>query len=167
MITSKQYRKITNNDELKKSKTKLRKKFNKYIVLRDLTKNETTGEIFGFCIACGKKIEVNLFGDKSIANGRQMHASHYFNTDKYPGLEFCEENVHLSCGKCNSPYGLHGNKEHYQPNLVKKLGKKKYDYLIQKSKQVIKLDILEVDRMIFEYGDKVIIEARRLGIKHY
>ena len=163
----KDYKKISNPVELRNLKTKLKKKFNKYIVLRDLTKNEDTGEISGTCIACQKKIEVNLFSDRSIANGRQINASHFFNTDKYPGLEFYEDNLHASCSRCNSPYGLHGNKEHYQVNLLLKIGEERYNKLLRLSKTVIRPDILLIDKMIIEYGEKVKTEAKRLGIKHY
>lgn len=163
----KDYKKIKNPDALKKAKIKLRKKFNKYIVLRDLNLNEETNEIYGNCIACGKRINVTLFSDKSIANGRTMHASHFLNTDKYPGLEFYEDNVHLSCAKCNSPYGLHGNKEHYQPNLIKKIGEERYEELIKLSKSVLKLSILDIELIESIIKIKLKDEAKRLNIKHY
>lgn len=180
-MTIKEYKKINNDRELEKSKKKLKTIYNLYIRLRDLsvaedlprdptdkTANPTLSiykRIIGTCIACGKTIEVDLFSDGSIMNGRQLHCSHFFNTDKYPNIEFHEDNTHLSCAKCNSPYGLHGNKEHYQPNLIKKIGKKRYEELVLAKNTIKKLGILEIDRMIFEYKDKARLEAKRLGIK--
>lgn len=183
-ITIKQYKKILNTDELGKSKKTLRRWFNLFIRLRDLSNaglptpatSKTTldtvmpataiyGRITGKCIACGKIIELELFQDGSIMNGRSLHASHFFNTDKYPNIEFYEDNVHLSCARCNSPYGLHGNKEHYQTNLIKKIRKKGYEALILAKNTTQKLNILDIDRMIFEYKDKSKIQANRLGIK--
>lgn len=178
------YKKLNNDKELKKSKKKLRTVFNLFIRLRDFsverlptssaynltnsTANTTEnvyGRITGKCIACGKTIEVELFQDGSIMNGRSLHASHYFNTDKYPNVEFNEDNVHLSCAKCNSPLGLHGNKEHYFLNLIKKIGKKRYEALVLAKNTIKKPDILEIDRMCFEYRDKCRTEAKKLGIK--
>lgn len=167
-MTIKEYKKINNDRELEKSKKKLRTVYNLFIRLRDLRVADdmaNSTRIIGTCIACGKVIEVDLFSDGSIMNGRQLHCSHFFNTDKYPNVEFYEDNTHLSCAKCNSPYGLHGNKEHYQPNLIKKIGKKRYEGLILAKNTIKKLDILEIDRMIFEYKDKARAEARRLGVK--
>lgn len=180
-ISVNQYKKINNDKELEKSKSKLRIVYNLTMRLRDLSVAELKDvppssntpnsalsiykRITGKCIACGKTITVELFSDGSIMNGRQLHCSHFYNTDIYPNIEFYEDNTHLSCAKCNSPYGLHGNKEHYQVNLIKKIGQARFEKLILAKNTIRKLNILEIDRMIFEYRDKSKIEAKRLGVK--
>lgn len=183
-----EYKKINNDKELAKSKKKLKVVFNLYRRLvgferKGTSKAEMTinlpkgqviqtnapegtyGEITGTCIACGKKLVMELFSDKSILNGRSFHASHYFDADKCPNIEFYEDNVWLSCSRCNSPYGLHGNKPDYKDNLLKKIGQKRYDKLVLAKNTITKSNILDIDRLIFEYKDKSKAEARRLGVK--
>lgn len=164
-ITTKQYKKIKNDGELKKSKKKLKVWFNLYIRLSGFTLVKETGAIEGVCIACGKRLSLERFSDGSILNGRNFHASHYFDADKYPNIEFCEDNLWLSCARCNSPYGLHGNKPDYKENLLKKIGQERFDKLILAKNTKNQAGILEIDRMTFEYRDKSKAEAKRLGVK--
>ncbi len=164
-ITVKQYKKINNDRELEKSKKTLKRWFNLYRRLSGFTLVEETGARVGVCIACNKKLTLETFSDGSVMNGRDFAASHLYDSDKYPNIEFLDNNVWLSCNRCNSPYGLHGNKNHYHINLVKKIGQEKIDELILAKNTISKLNILDIDRMIYEYKDKCKIEARRLKIK--
>jgi len=160
-----QYKKINNDRELEKSKKTLTRWFNLYIRLSGFTLVKETGEIKGKCIACGKTLCLERFSDGSVMNGRDFVASHFFDSDKYPNIQYYEDNLSLSCNRCNSPYGLHGNKSNYQPNLIKKIGQKRFDKLILAKNTISKLNILDIDRMVFEYKDRCKIEAKRLGIK--
>jgi|GEM_PF-7082302 len=165
LITSKEYKKINNAKELKKSKSNLKKWFNLFIRLRGFNKVKSTGTIEGKCIACGKKLILEKFSDGSVMNGRNFHASHFYDADKYAGLEFYEDNVWLSCNRCNSPNGLHGNKTEYLPNLLKEIGGERFGKMGILAHQIYKADILTIDRMVFEYRDKAKAEAVRLGLK--
>jgi len=164
LITSKEYKKINNARELKKSKANLKKWFNLFIRLRGF-KVKSTGTIEGKCIACPKKLILEKFSDGSVMNGRNFHASHFYDADKYPNLEFYEDNVWLSCSRCNSPNGLHGNKTEYLPNLLKEIGEKRFEKMEILRHQIYKPSILTIDRMVFEYRDKAKAEAGRLGLK--
>ena len=164
-ISVKEYKKIKNDGELKKSKKTLTRYFNLYRRLAGFTLVKETGAREGKCIACSKILALECFSDGSILNGRDFHASHYFDKDKYPNIEYYEDNVWLSCNRCNSPLGLHGNKPDYQPNLLKKIGQERFDKLILAKNTKRQLNILDIDRMIFEYRDKAKQEAERLGIK--
>ena len=184
-ITSKQYKKINNSKEYDLAFNRLKLYFNLYIRLRDFNREGQFGEtldteqginrargvsntyerITAKCIACGKTLNLELFSDKSIMNGREMAASHFFNTDVYASVEFYEDNVHLSCARCNSPYGLHGNKEHYQTNLVKKIGDARFEQLIFEKNKIKKYNILELDVLAKEYRDKAKQRAKELGVK--
>lgn len=93
------------------SDIKLRKKaaqiaFNAFIRERDKGND---------CISCGKN------------TGSKINAGHYKTTAAYPELRFNEDNCHLQCEKCNS--FLSGNIEHYRPNLIKKIGRERFDKL--------------------------------------
>jgi hypothetical protein len=164
-ITIKQYKKISNDRELEKSKKILKRWFNLYRRLSGFSLNLTNEEITGHCIACNKVMRLERFSDGSIMNGKDFHASHLYDSDKYPNIEFLDDNVWLSCNRCNSPYGLHGNKNHYMINLLKKIGQERFDRLILAKNTIKKINILEIDRMISEYKNKCKTEAKRLGIK--
>ena len=168
-IKPKQYKKINNDKELEKSKKRLKTVFNLYRRLAGFERIGTSEAqkpiIRGKCIACGKILEVELYSDGSIMNGKDFAASHLYDSDKYPNIEFLDDNVWLSCNRCNSPYGLHGNKVHYTINLLKKIGQERFDKLTLAKNTIAKLNILDIDRMIYEYKDKCKIEARRLKIK--
>lgn len=161
-MTVKQYKKIKNDGELKKSKAVLTKWFNLYCRLRDF-QIDLNGNIFYYCCACGRKIDVTLFSDRSIYNGKDHHASHFRNSDQYGSVEYNEDNVNCSDKQCNR--ALHGNKDAYQINLIKKIGKQRFEKLIRDSNKTNKLNILDIDRMIYEYKDKCHIRAKELSIK--
>ncbi|SDZ81721.1 Bacteriophage Lambda NinG protein [Arachidicoccus rhizosphaerae] len=71
--------------------------FNKMIRLRDKNKP---------CISCG--------------SWNTSDASHFYSRGNYPGMRFVEDNVHLSCAKCNR--FLHGNLLEYRRLLIRKIG---------------------------------------------
>lgn len=164
-ITVKQYKKINNDKELQKSKKTLTRWFNLARRLAGFSLNAKNNEITGRCMACGKKLRLERFSDGSILNGRSFHASHFYDSDKYPNLEYYEDNVWLSCNRCNSPYGLHGNKPEYKINLLKTIGQEAIDELERRRHRIYKPNILDIDRLIFEYKDKAKREANRLNIR--
>ncbi len=162
MISTKTYKKINSTGELERAHDRLTVWFNKFIVLRDLIRTES-GRIYGVCIACKKELPVELFLDRSIMNGRKLHASHYFNSDRFASVRYYEDNLHLSCYNCNK--NLHGSKEHYQPNLVKKIGEERFDLLVQTKNQIKHWNIIELDELTNVYRKKASKEADRLKIK--
>ena len=80
--------------------------FNKFIRLRD--KDE-------LCISCQKKI-----------NGVE-HASHYLSAGGHSIVRFNEDNVWVSCYKCNVM--LSGNQVEYRKALIKKIGIERVEWL--------------------------------------
>jgi len=65
------------------------------------------------CISCGSY--------------NTAHASHYLSAGNYSFLRFHEDNVHLSCLKCNT--FLHGNLIEYRKRLIVKIGIERVEYL--------------------------------------
>jgi hypothetical protein len=80
--------------------------FNKYIRLRD------KGQV---CISCQKPI-----------NG-VSHASHYLSAGGHSNVRFNEDNVWVSCYKCNVM--LSGNQVEYRKALIKKIGIERVEWL--------------------------------------
>jgi hypothetical protein len=80
--------------------------FNKYIRLRD------KGNV---CISCQKPI-----------NG-VSHASHYLSAGGHSNVRFNEDNVWVSCYKCNVM--LSGNQVEYRKALIKKIGIERVEWL--------------------------------------
>ena len=75
------------------------------------------------CISCGSH--------------NTSDASHYFSAGNHPATRFNEDNVHLSCRKCN--FFLAGNLIPYRQNLIEKIGSNNFDVLeakVQISKQL-------------------------------
>ena len=68
-------------------------------------------------------------------------ASHLYSAGHYPVLRYNENNVHLSCKKCNT--FLSGNLNEYRKNLIKKIG------------------IEDVEKL-----DQVVAQVKRTGYKH-
>lgn len=95
--------------------------FNKYIRIRDKDKP---------CISCG-----------CVITGTG-HASHYFSVGAYPNLRFNEDNVHLSCERCNTH--LHGNLIEYSIRLPNRIGLCKFEALKEKRNEATKLSIPEI-----------------------
>ena len=156
------YKKITNPGARGKEKSNLTKWFNLYCRLRDMRLSED-GSIYYNCCACGRRIEVRLFSTREIYNGRGHHASHYFNSDKYPAVEYNEDNINLSCKQCNRR--LHGNKDAYEINLIKKIGEDRFDALCIAKERIWKPGILEIIDLKDKYRALAKIEAERLNIK--
>lgn len=92
------------------------------------------------CVSCGCKVD----------NG---HASHMFSVGSHPNLRFNEDNVHLSCIECN--LHLHGNLIEYSLRLPKRIGKERYDDLLDRSKKTtLKLSIPDIKEKIKYYKEK-------------
>ena len=110
----------------------LRSVFNTYIRQRDKGLE---------CVSCGCKVD----------NG---HASHMFSVGSHPNLRFNEDNVHLSCIECN--LHKHGYLIGYMLRLPDRIGKERFDKLIEDSKKtVLKLSIPEIKEKIQEYKNKI------------
>jgi hypothetical protein len=160
----KDYKKLTNTKELEKAHSNCGRWCNKYVRMRDIKYSEKNGYYF-ICIACGKLFEVNLFSDRSIYNGRNLQSSHYFNSDKFASVRYDLSNLHLSCERCNSPKGLHGNKEMYQKNLIIKIGKKAFEELEQRAHKIEQWNIVELEMMTEEFKFKARQRSSELNIK--
>lgn len=57
----------------------------------------------------------------------QYHAGHYKTVGAHSQLRFNEDNCHKQCSVCNNHRS--GNIEQYTPNLIKKIGKVRFDAL--------------------------------------
>ena len=139
--------------------------FNKFICLRDLEKDETTGEIKGYCISCGKEWEAILYSDRSIMNGKEWHAGHYWKSDRHESVRLHEHNVNGQHGYCNVYKS--GDEANYEEGLIKKIGEEKFEELKFLKNQIKKNSIIDYENISKEYKEKAKIEAKRLGIKHY
>ena len=106
--------------------------FNKYIRLRD---NGLT------CVSCDKPI-----------NGVK-HASHYLSSGGHSAVRFHEDNVWVSCYKCNVM--LSGNQIEYRKRLIKKIGVERVEWLEENGNQVKKWTIEELKELIKEYKQKI------------
>jgi len=157
-------KKLNNTKELKKAHAKCKLWCHKYVRMRDVNWSKAAGHYF-VCIACGKLFDVTLFSDRSIYNGRNLQASHYFNDDKFASVRYDLDNLHLSCERCNSPRGLHGNKENYHRNLVLKIGKKAFEELEQKAHKIKQWDVIELEMLTEEFKFKARQRASELNIK--
>ncbi|MDR7782930.1 recombination protein NinG [Riemerella anatipestifer] len=103
--------------------------FNAYIRHRDSDNG------FFVCISCGK-----------IKHVTKMHAGHYFSVGGYPSVRFDLDNVNGQCHKCNT--FMHGNLIPYRENLIKKIGKKRFEQLEQLAKMSIKHDRIMLIELI-------------------
>ncbi len=105
--------------------------FNKFIRLRD--KDE-------LCISCGKKI-----------NGVK-HASHYLSAGGHSAVRYNEDNVWVSCYKCNVM--LSGNQIEYRKRLIQKIGVERVEWLENNGNIVKKWTKEELKLLITEYKKK-------------
>lgn len=160
----KEYEKLNNTTALKKAHNKCKRYCHLAVRMRDI-KRSKDGSYYFICIACGKRFEVTLFSDRSIYNGRNLQASHYFNSDKNESVRYDLDNLHLSCERCNSPRGLHGNKENYEPNLRHKIGVDRFENLRVKAHRIHKHDIIELEKMTDEFKMMAQLLANKLQIK--
>ena len=95
---------------MKKLKEKLRILTHEYVRKRDTVNG------YARCISCGRIMKEGTF-----------HAGHYYAAGKYENLRFDLDNIHSQCPQCN--YYMHGNLENYRPNLIKKIGEKRFQRL--------------------------------------
>jgi len=109
------------------------KVFNTYIRLRDKGKP---------CISCDKQLRDN-----------DINASHYFSVGSSPNLRFNEDNVHNSCIRCNKE--LHGNISEYAIKLPLRIGKERFEQLIQDRNKSALYSIDEVKEIISKYKEKI------------
>ena len=121
------YRKYTVSQLIGKAQVK----FNKFIRERD--KGQP-------CISCGSY--------------NTATASHFYSAGHYGQLRFNEDNVHLSCVKCN--YFLSGNLIEYGIRLEKKIGKERVEKLemiamYSKRNRSFKLDRFALIEIIEKY----------------
>lgn len=110
----------------------LQKVFNKYIRLRDRNKP---------CISCGNPLK------------KEFDAGHFFSVGAYPNIRFNEDNVHGQCVACNQH--KHGNINEYALNLPLRIGKERYENLLEDRNKPLMLTIPEIKVMIKEYRDKI------------
>jgi len=108
--------------------------FNKYIRLRDKGNK---------CISCGKDIKEN----------EVVHASHYKPAGTCWATRFNEDNVHVSCVKCNN--FLSGNLSEYRIRLVNKIGLERVEEIERLSVDTKKFTIDELKEIINEYKKKI------------
>ena len=163
-MKTKQYKKLNNATALKKAHKKCKLWCHKYVRVGDIKWSKGNGYYF-ICIACGKFFPIALYQDKSIYNGRNLQASHYFNADKFGSVEYDVVNLNLSCERCNSPRGLHGNKENYHTNLIIKVGQKAFDELKRRAHKTYKFDVIELEQMTDDFKLKAKLRANELQIK--
>ena len=161
-MNTKQYKKLNNVTALKKAHLKLKRWLHLYVRLRDIKYSDKLGYYF-VCIACGKFIEVTLFSDKSIYNGRHLHSSHYFDSEQMESVRYNPDNIHLGCDRCNRH--LHGNKENYLINLKNKIGEKGFEKLNFLAHTIKKHDVIELDKLADEYKLKAQLRSAELQIK--
>lgn len=69
------------------------------------------------CVSC----------DKPATWGGQWHCSHFRSVGAAPQLRFNLNNMHKSCSVCNNH--LSGNIMNYKPELVRRIGSEKVDWL--------------------------------------
>ena len=110
------------------------KHFNHYIRLRDKGNN---------CISCGKQ----FFKDEIV------HASHYKPAGTCYNVRFNEDNVWISCVKCNTH--LSGNGIEYRKRLVENIGIERVEEVENLSTITRKFSISEVKEIIETYKAKI------------
>lgn len=106
--------------------------FNKFIRLRDKDNP---------CISCGKEI-----------NGVR-HASHYLSAGGHSNVRFHEDNVWVSCYKCNVM--LSGNQIEYRKRLIKKIGIERIEWLEDNGSNIKKWTKDELKNLIKTYKNKI------------
>jgi len=111
----------------------LQKIFNKWVVLRDKSLP---------CISCG------------VVSGVRFSCGHYWTQGSYPNLRIDPDNAHKQCWfNCNK--NKRGNLAEYTPNLIKKIGQKRYDLLYENRNVPLKLSIPEITELKDLYKSKI------------
>lgn len=101
--------------------------FNKYVRLRDIK--------FG-CVSCNKPSDWQ----------GQWHASHYYSRGHSSSLRFNLWNCHKSCSICNNH--LSGNIGGYTPEIIRRIGKERFDYLVAHKSDISSYDVEWIKRAI-------------------
>lgn len=109
----------------------LQKVFNTFIRKRDEGKP---------CISCG------------CMTGKR-DAGHMFSVGGNPELRFDEDNTHSQCVYCNQHQ--HGAIANYMLNLPNRIGKERFDALIERRGKPNKLSIPEIQEKIKYYKNKI------------
>lgn len=106
--------------------------FNRFIRERDKHEN---------CISCGKKI-----------NGVR-HASHYLSAGGHSNVRFHEDNVWVSCYKCNVM--LSGNQVEYRKRLIDKIGVERVEWLEENGATERRYTKEELREIMLTYKNKI------------
>jgi hypothetical protein len=106
--------------------------FNRFIRERDKHEN---------CISCGKKI-----------NGVR-HASHYLSAGGHSNVRFHEDNVWVSCYKCNVM--LSGNQVEYRKRLIDKIGVERVEWLEENGATERRYTKEELREIMLTYKKKI------------
>lgn len=83
------------------------------------------------CFTCGG------YGDQ---------AGHFIHRD---ALDFCEENVHAQCSRCN--LYLSGNLDEYTIRMIDKYGREKVDELMARKHEIHRWAVGELEEIIEKY----------------
>jgi hypothetical protein len=119
----------------RKNLTYTQEVFNRYIRWRD-----TRPEDKGACISCGKVVEYG---------SRTCHAGHFYSRGARSDLRFNPDNVHAQCQNCNN-YGTAETLANYKDNLIKKIGKKRFEALKERKQQDYTMKTLKQIRKEFK-----------------
>lgn len=106
--------------------------FNRFIRERDKHEN---------CISCGKQI-----------NGVR-HASHYLSAGGHSNVRFHEDNVWVSCYKCNVM--LSGNQVEYRKRLIDKIGIERVEWLEEHGVTERRYTKEELREIMLTYKNKI------------
>ena len=106
--------------------------FNKFIRLRDKDKP---------CISCGREI-------KGV-----RHASHYLSVGGHPSVRFNEDNVWVSCYKCN--VWLSGNQLEYRKRLIEQIGIERVELVESFANKPRHYSISEIQELKDVYKKKI------------
>jgi len=118
---------MTKSDYLKIAQ----KYFNQFIRLRDKGKP---------CISCGQIRKAN-------------DAGHLFTVGSHPELRYDEDNCHLQCVACNQHQ--HGNIANYMINLPNRIGKERFDALLERRNKSKNYTIDDIKEIIELYKNKI------------
>lgn len=143
--------------EFDRLRANVRRKFNKFIQLRDLIKTPS-GKIIAHCISCEREKII-----ESSYQLKEFHAGHYFKEDRHESVALDEINVNGQCGRCNRY--LNGNESAYEENLRIKYGDEEFENLRYRKNQIKKYSYGELQELDRIYSQKIKDEQKRLGQK--
>ncbi len=116
--------------------------FNKYVRLRDANLG---------CVSCDKPF--NWHG--------QYHCGHYFSRGHSSSLRFNLWNCHKQCSVCNNH--LSGNIGEYTPEIIRRIGQERFDYLVSHKSDVASYDVEWIKRAI-KIARKSVKRLERRGL---